>query len=53
VTSLELESAQEPAPTLEQASNAVARQFGRVFGRQVIMAESLDRLLQQKADAVL
>lgn len=43
VTSLELES---PQPvTMEQAMHATARHFGRVFGRQVLWAESLDEVL--------
>jgi lipoyl(octanoyl) transferase len=53
VTSLELESPHEPAPTLLQAQNAVARQFGRVFGRQVLQVESLDRLLEPSLPPVL
>ena len=36
VTSLELESPCEPLPTLQDALDIVARQFGRVFGRQVL-----------------
>ena len=45
VTSLELESPQEPPPTLAQAANAVAAKFGHVFNRQVLAASSLDELL--------
>jgi lipoyl(octanoyl) transferase len=45
VTSLELESAQDPQPTLTQVSNSVAANFGRVFNRQVLAANSLDELL--------
>ena len=45
VTSLELESPQDPPPTLAQASNSAAANFGRVFHRQVLAAESLDQLL--------
>jgi lipoyl(octanoyl) transferase len=45
VTSLELESPQTPTPTLIQASNNVATNFGRVFQRQILAAESLEDLL--------
>jgi len=45
VTSLELESPTEMAPTLEDALNATARNFGRVFERQVVWCESLEQLL--------
>ena len=43
VTSMEAEA--DPAPSLEEMANAVARHFGRVFGRQVVWVESLDDLL--------
>ena len=49
VTSLELESPQTPPPTLAQASNLVAANFGRVFHRQVLAAPSLDELLTPSA----
>ena len=45
VTSLELESPCDPLPTLEQAMLSTARQFGRVFQRQVVAAASLEELL--------
>jgi lipoyl(octanoyl) transferase len=45
VTSLELESPQAVPPTLAQAADSVAANFGRVFQRQVFAAESLDALL--------
>jgi lipoyl(octanoyl) transferase len=45
VTSLELESPQEPPPTLEQAANSVAANFGRVFQRQMLAANSLEEVL--------
>jgi lipoyl(octanoyl) transferase len=48
VTSLELESPQTP-PTLAQASNSVAANFGRVFHRQVLAAHSLEELLTPSA----
>jgi lipoyl(octanoyl) transferase len=45
VTSLELESPQDPPPTLAQVSNSVAAKFGHVFQRQVLASNSLDELL--------
>ena len=49
VTSLELESPRDPPPTMEQVLHAVSRNFGRIFGRQMIWAESLEALLESKA----
>jgi lipoyl(octanoyl) transferase len=49
VTSLELESRQDPPPTLIQASNFVAANFGRVFNRQVLASNSVDELLATAA----
>jgi lipoyl(octanoyl) transferase len=46
VTSLELEA--DPAPSMEAVRNAVARQFGGVFGHQVLAVESVDELLASK-----
>jgi lipoyl(octanoyl) transferase len=47
VTSLELEAdpRTEPAPTMEAVRNSVARQFGRVFDRQILGVDSLSDLL--------
>lgn len=45
VTSLELESPQEPPPTMQQAANAGAAKFGHVFQRQILAVETLDELL--------
>jgi lipoyl(octanoyl) transferase len=45
VTSLELEAADSADPTMESAVNATARNFGRVFGRQMVWCESLEQLL--------
>ena len=45
VTSLELESPQQPPPTLQQAANSAAANFGRVFQRQVLAVDSLEDLL--------
>ncbi len=39
VTSLELEA--DRVPSMEEAGNAVAKSFGRVFGRQVVAVEEL------------
>ncbi|HZZ40640.1 MAG TPA: lipoyl(octanoyl) transferase LipB [Acidobacteriaceae bacterium] len=49
VTGLELEA--EPAPSMEAVRNAVARQFGRVFGHQVLAVESVEELLASKPAA--
>lgn len=43
VTSLDREA--DPAPAMSDMINAVARQFGHVFGSQVLWVESLDDLL--------
>jgi len=53
VTSLELESPVEPPPTLDDALNATARNFGRVFQRQMIWTESLDELFASQEQSVL
>jgi lipoyl(octanoyl) transferase len=45
VTSLELEAADSTDPTMERALNSAARNFGRVFGRQMLWSESLEQLL--------
>jgi lipoyl(octanoyl) transferase len=45
VTSLELESPLDPLPTLGDALHAASRNFGRVFARHMLAAESLDTLL--------
>ncbi|HVG26116.1 MAG TPA: lipoyl(octanoyl) transferase LipB [Acidobacteriaceae bacterium] len=44
-TSLELESPQAPLPTLTEAANRVAANFGRVFHRQVLAAASLNDIM--------
>jgi lipoyl(octanoyl) transferase len=49
VTSLELEADPERQPTMENALNTTARNFGRVFGRQMLWTESLDALLRVAA----
>jgi len=45
VTSLELESPQSPLPTLAQATDRVAANFGRVFQRQILAFDSFEHLL--------
>ena len=43
VTSLELEA--DRVPSMEEAGNAVAKSFGRVFGRQVVACGSVEELV--------
>lgn len=50
VTSLELESDAEPS--MEHAIHSVARNFGRIFERQMIWCDSLDHLLEEPATQV-
>jgi len=45
VTSLELEAESDREPTMEAAFNSTARNFGRVFERQMLWCESVDQLL--------
>ena len=45
VTSLELEADTDRQPTMETAMHATSRNLGRVFERQIVWCESLDRLL--------
>lgn len=51
VTSLEAELGTDnpTMPSIEQAMHAIARNFGRVFSRQVLWLESPDELLRQSA----
>ena len=53
VTSLELESPLDPLPTVDDALKATARNFGRIFERQMIWAQSLDDLLAAPSSDVL
>jgi lipoyl(octanoyl) transferase len=48
VTSLELESPLDPPPTLDDVLNATAKNFGRVFERQMIWTESVEELLNSR-----
>jgi lipoyl(octanoyl) transferase len=45
VTSLELEADSATQPTMGRAADSAARNFGRVFGRQMLACASLDELL--------
>ncbi len=45
VTSLELETDPDRQPTMENAIHSTARNFGRVFERQMLAVETLDELL--------
>ncbi len=45
VTSLELEADADRHPTMETALHSIARNFGRIFERQMLWCESLDQLL--------
>ena len=45
VTSLELEAPDSSTVTMERAANATAHSFGRVFGRQMVAATTLEELL--------
>src|SRR5579875_1461100 len=47
VTSLELEADPATEPTLPRAADSAARNFGRVFQRQVLALDSLDELLHR------
>jgi lipoyl(octanoyl) transferase len=45
VTSLELEAGDSRQPTMELALHAAARNFGRIFERQMLWCESMDQVL--------
>ena len=45
VTSLELEAPSGMHPALADAADTVARNFGRIFGRQILASDSLTELL--------
>ena len=53
VTSLEeeIDPSRAPMPTAEEARHAVARHFGRIFGRQVLWLESLENLLNEHGES--
>jgi lipoyl(octanoyl) transferase len=48
VTSLEeeIDPGRATMPTMEQAMHAIARNFGRIFGRQILWTESVEELMQ-------
>ena len=52
VTSLELEADAAHAPTMETAMLSTARNFGRVFERQMLWCESLDTILHPVEQAL-
>ncbi len=47
VTSLDVEADSAEPPTMDQAINATARNFGRVFHRQMVWCDSIEQLLAQ------
>jgi lipoyl(octanoyl) transferase len=49
VTSLELEAEPTAKPTMARAADSVARNFGRIFNRQIVACESLEALLAAAA----
>jgi lipoyl(octanoyl) transferase len=52
VTSLELEADADHVPTMESALNSTARNFGRVFERQMLWCDSLEALLDSSRQPV-
>lgn len=52
VTSLEAEIAGQVAPSLAQSADVVARNFGKVFGRQMLAYDSATQLLADPPAAV-
>ena len=53
VTSLELESPLIPVPSMRDALHATIRNFGRIFARQMLWAESVEELLSSVTTIVL
>ncbi len=53
VTSLECESPLVPAPSMRDALHATIRNFGRIFARQMLWAESVEELLSSVTATVL
>jgi lipoyl(octanoyl) transferase len=49
VTSLDLETDSAVSPTMEQATNATARNFGRIFHRPMLWCDSIEQLLADTA----
>ena len=52
VTSLDIEADPETSPTMPRTADSVARNFGRVFQRQMLAVDSLDELLADSGAAV-
>lgn len=52
VTSLELEVDPASEPTLKRAAHSVARQFGRVFERQMIAVDTVEQLPGVRTDGL-
>lgn len=52
VTSLELEAEESRQPTIETALHATARNFGRVFERQMFWSTSIEELIEGAASPV-
>ena len=52
VTSLDIEADPETSPTMPRTADSVARNFGRVFQRQMLAVDSLDELLAAAGAAV-
>lgn len=52
VSSLELEAERGDDLEMEQTVNAVARNFGKVFGRQMVWCSSIERLLAPATEAI-
>jgi hypothetical protein len=50
VTSMEQELGPTKTPTMEAVCNAVTRQFGNVFGVQILWLESLESLLKHSVE---
>ena len=53
VTSLELESPVEPPPTMDEVIHVIVRNFGRLFERQMIWADSLEQVFAAPTVEVL
>jgi len=52
VTSLELEADADRKPTMDRAIHATARNFGRVFQRQMLWCDSIEQLLESSSDRI-
>jgi hypothetical protein len=48
---MEQELGAEKTPSIEAVCNAVTRQFGNVFGVQILWLESLESLLKTRGEA--